>query len=382
MVMPEIKNLKKAANRILKAIKNKERIILYGDSDLDGVSAVIIQKETIQSLGGKISLICFPDRETEGHGLTETSLKRFKKLSPALLITLDLGVGNFREIKLAKKMGFDIIVVDHHIVLDKIPDDAIVVDPKQKQDKYPFKEFAAVGLSFKLSELLLKDKITKELRKNFLELVALATIADMMPKEDENEIMIAEGLSTIENSWRPGIKAFFETQEIMAFPTLNQKISKIISILNVRDVKNGLPASFRLLNFSSMREARQFIEKLLEKSQIRKEKIKDIVEEVEQRIFGKIEPIVFEGSSDWGFDLISSVASIICREYKKPVFIYKKLAKETQGTVRSTKEIDSVALMKKCKKELLTFGGHPPASGFRIKNENLEKFKECLIRHL
>ena len=183
-----IKNLKKAAGRILKAIENSERVILYGDGDLDGVSSVIILKETIKTLGGKISSVYFPDRETEGYGITKKALDFLKKFSPALLIALDCGIGNFKEIKEAKKLGFFVIVIDHHKVLDRLPKADIIVDPKQKGDKYLFKELAAVGITFKLSELLLGEKMTESLRKNFLELVALATIADMMPKVDDCRI--------------------------------------------------------------------------------------------------------------------------------------------------------------------------------------------------
>jgi single-stranded-DNA-specific exonuclease len=381
--MAEIKNLKKVAERIKKAIKNKEKIILCGDADLDGTAAVIILKETIQDLGGEIFAIYFPDREIEGHGITETALNHLKKFAPALLLALDFGIGNFKEVKLAKKLGFEVIIIDHHQVLDKLPAASIVVDPQQKGDKYPFKGLAVTAIIFKLSELLLKDKIVKNLRRNFLELVALATIADMMPQEEENKIFIEEGLESLENSWRPGIRAFFETEPFKGYNNLNQKVSKIISILNVRDVERGLPASFRLLTCSSSEESRVIIEKLLKKSELRREKIKGTAERVKEKLSKKNEePIIFEGDSAWDFTLISPVASIICQKYQKPTFIFKKLEKEAQGTVRTPSGIDSVSLMKKCSKYLLTYGGHPLAAGFRIKNEDLENFKKCLIKNL
>ena len=207
----ELKNLKEAAERILKAIGKKEKIIIYGDADLDGVSSVIILKETIQSLSFSPDSepeVYFPDRESEGYGLSKTGLEYSKRFSPALLITLDCGISNFKEIKLAKKYGFEVIVVDHHEILDKLPETEIIVDPKQKEDGYPFKELAAAGIAFKLSEALLQDKMTRELRKSFLELTAMATLADMMPQTDDNKIFIEEGLSYLESSWRPGIKSF------------------------------------------------------------------------------------------------------------------------------------------------------------------------------
>jgi len=379
--MTEIKNLKKAAERIKKAIKDEEKIILYGDADLDGVSSVIILKESIKNLGGEVAAVYFPDRETEGYGISETALSHLKQFSPALLIALDCGIGNFKEINLAKKLGFEVIIVDHHEVLDKLPAAKIIVDPKQKSDKYSFKGLANTGISFKLSEAILGEKMSPVIRNNFLEMVALATIADMMPQEDENKIFIEDGLNNLENSWRPGIQAFFETEILNEYSNLNQKVSKIISLLNVRDAENNLPASFRLLTSQSVEDSKKLIEKLLEKSFQRKQKIEEIIREIESRLLKKQEPIIFEGAAHFEVMLISSVASTLCHRYKKPSFIYKKLEKESQGTVRTPAGINGVSLMKKCKKYLITFGGHAQASGFRVKNENLEKFKNCLIEN-
>ena len=375
----EIKNLKKAGQRILKAVKKKEKIVLYGDADLDGVTSLIILKEALLNLGGEISALYFPDREIEGYGISEIGLNSLKKFAPALLIALDCGIGNFKEVKLAKKLGFEVIIIDHHQVLDKLPEAQIIINPYQKGDQYPFKGLATAALSFKLSEILLKNSLTENLRKNFLELVALATIADLMPRENENKILIEEGLKFLENSWRPGIKAFFETRELNHYLNLNQKVSKIISLLNIRDVENNFPSSLRLLTSSSRDEAKKLIERLLGKSWQRKERIEQIIQEIEKRISQKEEPIIFEGASHFEFTLISPVASNLCQKYQKPTFIFKKLKKESQGTVRVPAGLDSVAWMKKCQKYLITYGGHPAASGFRIKNENLEKFKKCLI---
>jgi single-stranded-DNA-specific exonuclease len=235
----EIKNLDKVAKRILKAIKNEEKIILYGDADLDGVSSVILLKESIENLNGKISAIYFPDREVEGYGISKKSLEILKEFSPALFIVLDCGISNFEEIELAKKLGFEVIIIDHHEILDNLPKAEIIVDPKQPGDDYPFKELATVGIVFKLSQILLKDKMTEILKRNFLELVALATLADMMPQVKENKTLIEEGLISLENSWRPGIMVFLKEDSLQRY-NISKKVSKIISFLNVRNIENGL----------------------------------------------------------------------------------------------------------------------------------------------
>jgi single-stranded-DNA-specific exonuclease len=376
----EIKNLKKAAERIKKAVKNNENIILYGDADLDGSASVIILQESIKNLGGRVSAIYFPDRESEGYGINQGALDYLKKFSPGLLVTVDCGIGNIKEALAAKKMGFSVVIIDHHEILEKIPQAEVVVDPKQKGDK-SFKGFAAAGLAFKLAEILLAKSMTENLRQNFLELVALATIADMMPKDGENEILISEGLKYLENSWRPGISAFFKVSAIEVCPTFGEKIQKMISVLNSRDIENKLPVSFRILTDKSSEDSKNLIIKLLGRSEQRRERIKKISEEIGKKIKEK-DKIIFEGSRDWDAEIISPIASILCQQTQKPVFIYKILEGESMGTVRTPNGVDSVALMKKCKKLLLTYGGHPKASGFRAKNGNLEKFRKCLIKNL
>ena len=370
----EIKNLEKTAKRILEAIDKKERIILYGDSDLDGVCSVIILKDAIKNLGVNVESIYFPNRESEGYGISQEGLNFLKKFSPALLISLDCGISNFKEIEIAKELGFYVIVIDHHEILDEIPKADIVVDPKQNDDPYPFKDLATVGIVFKLSEKMLKEKMANSLRKNFLELVALATLADMMPQVNENKIFIEEGLNYLKNSWRPAFQIF---SKIFDLP---KEITKVISILNVRDVENNLPASFRLLIESDFEKAKDLIEKLIEKNKERRKEIENSLNEIEEKIKEE-DQIIFEGSEKWSLSTISAIASQLCQRYKKPAFIYKMMGNESQGTVRVPPGIDSVQWMKKCKDLLISFGGHPAASGFRIKNENLEKFKKCLIEN-
>jgi single-stranded-DNA-specific exonuclease len=374
--MNDIKNLKKAGDRIKKAIKNKEKIILYGDGDLDGMSSAIILEEVIRNLGGEVAAFYFPDREFDGYGISVRGLAHLENFSPALLVSLDCGIGNFEQVLAAKKMGFKVIIIDHHEILEKLPKAEIVVDPKQKGDK-SFKGFSNTGIVFRLAEEMLGKLMTENLRKNFLELTALATIADMMPRESENEILITEGLRYIEDSWRPGLKALFDNPLIDGLKTTGQKISKIISILNVRDTKNNMPSAFLLLRNRSMEDSKEIIRKLLEKSEERRDKIRKLTEEAESAIVEK-DLIIFTGSKNFEVELNGPVASIVCQKYNKPAFIYKRLEKESIGAVRTPSGVDSVAMMKKCKKMLITYGGHPMASGFRLINENLEEFKACL----
>jgi len=381
MAEKEIKNLKKAAERIQRACHKKEPIVLYGDADLDGTTSVIILKETIKNLGGIVKAVHFPDREEEGYGLTEISLKALQPHAPALLITLDCGIGNIKEVGTAKKMGFEVIIIDHHEVLDTVPEADIIVDPKQQGDVYPFKQLANVGLTFKLAEQLLQERLTDTVRKNFLELVALATIADMMPREDENEEMIREGLYEIKTSWRPGLQVLFEL-EPFRYLDLIEQVYKVNSLLNIRDVKHQLPTSFRMLTCTSKEEAQALAEQLLEKGRARKIRIRDITQEVEDRMARTpSSPIVFEGSRSWELILLGVVASIITKKYQRPIFLYTKKEHESQGSIRTSSGYNVVEAMKSCSKNLITYGGHPQAAGFRIENKYLDEFEECLVEY-
>src|SRR3989344_7682859 len=148
----KIKNLDKAAERIKKSVKNNERIIIYGDSDCDGITSVVILEETIKNLGGKVEAVFFPNRENDGYGINARALEVLKSKAPALFITLDLGIGNIREIEALNSYGFEVIVIDHHQVLEKIPDAKIVVDPQQAGDESEYQYLCNAGLTFKPAE--------------------------------------------------------------------------------------------------------------------------------------------------------------------------------------------------------------------------------------
>ncbi len=371
----EIKNLTEVAQRIKKAIENKENIVVCADCDLDGICSLILLKEGVLSLGGNFSDFYFPDREKEGYGLSLKALEKFKKYLPALLITLDFGISSFEEIKKAKEMGFEVIVIDHHEVLDKLPEADLILNPKQKDDKYYFKHFSSAGLVFKVLEKMLENKMGEALRKSFLELVALATLADMMPQEKENKILTDEGLLAMKESWRPGFLAIKE------FFNLPYEISKVSSILGVRYSQNEVKEVFKLFTTPSQEEAKRIFQKLIKKHEERKEKLREIIKKTEEN-FNLAEEIIFVGGEDFDYSLVPSIASYLAQNYKKPSFVYKINEKEAVGSARAPEKFNLIDLMKKCQQFLISFGGHPQAGGFRALKENLENLKACLISNL
>ena len=393
--MTKLKNLEKAAERIRQAVQNKERIIIYGDSDMDGISSTVILQEAIKTLGGEVFDTMFPDRENDGYGVNKKALELLKGKAPqtgdpakrglgasrALFITLDLGIGNIKEVEVLNEMGFEVIIVDHHEILERIPNAKIVIDPKQEGDDSELTYLANVGVTFKLCEELLGDNFSENLKNSFLELVALATISDMVPQIGDNKIFIEKGLRSLGSTFRPALRAFvdiFGEGEVAVGGS-----SRIISSLNAAESKDFKNESYELLINSDPQECKDGAEKLIAKVQHKQMKIKQAAEEVERRISQKsAEAVIFEGDPAWKLTLAGPIASIIAGKYQKPTFIDKKGDTESCGSVRSLNEGEnSVDAMKTCADFLITYGGHAKASGFRLKNEDLEKFKDCLNKY-
>lgn len=373
----KIKNLRKAADRIKKAVKDRQNIIIYGDSDLDGIASVAILEEAIQNLGGEISTVVFPDRENDGYGINTRALDFLRGYSPALFITLDLGISNVKEVDVANEMGFEVVIVDHHQPLEVLPKASIIVDPRQKDGGIEFEYLCNAALTYKLAEILL-PQMSENVKNNFLELAALATISDMVPQIGENKMVLQEGLRSLKNTFRPGLKAFFEI--IGQGEVVAGGFTKIISALNAAESIDFKNRSYELLKSQSMVDALEVAQELIGRAQLRQQKIKEITQEVEHRIAKNPDQrVIFEGDPAWRLTLAGPVASNIAIKYGKPTFIYKRGDEVSVGSVRSLNEgANSVEAMKSCSECLISYGGHPKASGFRVKNENLEKFRICL----
>jgi len=378
--MSKIKNLQKAADRIKKAIKNKERIIIYGDSDLDGITSTLILEESIKSLSGEVTKIYFADWETDDYGLNLKALKVLNKYSPALLCLLDCGIGNFKEIKQAKKDGFDIVVVDHHEILkNKVPREALVVDPKQPGDNHSFKKLSATAITYDLSMLLLGNQSTG-LTKSFAELAALGTIADMMPEEGTNEFVIASGTSSILFTERTGLKAAIDVATEKG-DSARVIFQKLVSSLNISGVKNNLAGSYNLLAEKDYNKAKELAIELVSAASQRSHEIYDTVGDISDQVERSTLPLIFEGSVGIMQALTGSVASRLCNKHKKPTFIYKIKEDKSKGSVRTPKDLDAVEALRFCEKHLEMYGGHPPAAGFTVKNNDIDNLKTCLIKY-
>ena len=384
----KIRNIEKASNRIKQAVLENEQIMIFGDSDMDGIASVVILEETIINLVSilkkKLHKIttAFPNRQKHGYGLNKKALvylNEKKQNKKTLLILLDCGITNYEEIKEAKKLGFDVLIVDHHKVLDKIPKADIIVNPKHPKDNYHFKDFANAGLTFKLAKEILKNNMSSFLRNDFIELVMLATIADMMKEEDENQKWIYEGLSNIENTKRPAILASIKLFE--PFNSKRELVNKILTLFKTTRMKGHQIVTYDFIKSKDIKSAELIAKELKEETENRQAEIRALTENLKEELKLNQLPIIFTGSSNYRSDYLGAVASRLVGYFEKPVFLYHQQKELSRGTVRVPEGIDSVKALDSCKDLLLMYGGHPPASGFTISNNNLEEFKNCLIKY-
>jgi len=265
----------------------------------------------------------------------------------------------------------------------------VVVNPQQSGETYPFREFSAGGLVYKLAQVMLKGYPRQaELERNFSELAMISTIADMMPLREDNEGIVEEGMKNLPLTNRPALQNLLKRYASHAH-SLGEAVRAIIGVLNVSQLgEYHLAESFLLLTSKKTEEIDNLIWQLEERVQQRREERDRVVKGVEEKIAGQ-EPafsgqgpaLIFEGGEDWLFPVAGSAASVLVKRYQRPVFLYFQGPEISRGSVRAPEGIDSVKLMKRCQELLLNFGGHPRASGFRLETKNLEKFKACLEKY-
>ncbi len=378
----EIKNLKKLAVRIKKAIERKEKIILYADSDLDGTIAVIIAKEAILNLGGQAPLIYFSDRKSEEHGLNEQGFRFLKSRAPGLLLCLDCGIADFNEVEQAKKLGFEVLILDHHEPQEKLPKASIIVDPKTGKKNDYYYHLAAAALSLKLAEILLGKKMTGYLKEDMAGLTALASVSDMVPETEVNKAIIEGGLPFLETTSRSAIRKAFNSSVVQGCLSTRQIVAKIIKIINITDKEGDLSELYLFLISTSEEETEMRFKNFLKKGSERQVQIERLTDEFKKKNWAEKREIIFDGSEDLPYRFIGAVASRLTTFFLKPVFLYDKGKDENRGGFRMPdKEKDGVKALSSCKKYLRSFGGHAAAGGFIFKDKDKKKIEQCLIKY-
>lgn len=387
-----ILNMEKAASRIVAAIENNERIIIFGDYDADGICASVIFHNFFKKIGFENFHVHIPDRYLEGYGLTVKAIDEFFKQGAKLIVSLDCGVTNIKEVEKANSLGLEIIIIDHHLVPENPPRAYAIVDLKQKKETYPTKFLSGAGIAFKTICAVIKTgkfNIVPGWEKWLLDAVAIATVADMVPLLGENRTLVYYGLKVLRKTQRPGLLSFYRQLGLSARNIMEDDLSFLIAPrLNVAGRMEHATISFNLLITQSSQEADKISNRLETMNSARKEIVDKIVKTIDSEIKlalstgGKTEPdVIMTGNASWNPGVLGLAANRVMEKYNRPVFLWGKGGDSIKGSCRSNGAINLVDFMKKLPLGLLdNQGGHDLSAGFSIAENKIEKLKEEIIK--
>lgn len=373
-LMPD---MEKAVERILIAIQNKEKIIIYGDYDVDGITSVTVLKKFLEEQGLKTGEY-IPNRLNEGYGLNKEAVKNISEQGYTLIITVDCGISCIEEIEYAKELGMEVIVTDHHEPGEIIPDCLAVVDAKRKDNKYPFNQLAGVGVVFKLIQSIsLKLNLEAKEYLKYLDIVCVGTISDIVPLIDENRVITKLGLKLVEKTRNIGLKTLLEStgyKEINSTTISFGIAPRINACGRMGEEKEAL----ELFLTNNIQEAKQISERLnqynIERQETEKQIFKQAIQEIEEE--NKDVPCIILGKEGWHHGIIGIVASKVTDIYFKPSILICFEGEEGKGSGRSIPGFDLHDAVMNCNTYVEKFGGHSMAIGINVKKENFEKFKK------
>ncbi|MFH1535014.1 MAG: single-stranded-DNA-specific exonuclease RecJ [Patescibacteria group bacterium] len=379
------KDMKKATKRIWKAIQKKEKIIVHGDYDADGVCSSVILHDTLKSLGADVSVF-LPHREREGYGMNTKTVQKFIDEGNNLIITTDCGISNHEEIALAKKNGVDVIITDHHEAPNDLPSAHAILNPHVKNETYPFKNLAGAGVAFKLASALITESLDKPeysfpegFEKWLLDMVAISTVTDIMPLLGENRVFVRYGLIVLGKTRRVGLKALMETignrrGKVDTF-TIGFQIGPRINAAGRMD---HAKLAFQLLTAETKDEAEILAEKLQLNNVVRQKITGDFVQEAKIQIgeVGDSKKLLFAIGKEWPAGIIGLIAGKLADEFYRPTLILTEIDGKVTGSGRSIQEFNIVKALEKTQIHFERWGGHSQAGGFTLKSaESVAQFQ-------
>lgn len=371
-----MKDMNKAVDRILLAMNTNEKIMIFGDYDVDGTTSVALLTDYLKN---KIFYIkpYIPDRYSEGYGISKKGIEVAKEEGISLIIALDCGIKAFQEIHYAKELGIDFIVCDHHLPEKSIPNAVAVLDPKRYDCKYPFKELCGCGIGFKLIQALqTKLKLPKNELIMYSDLVATAIAADIVPLVGENRVLTFIGLKKLQSDPRLGFKiltnqlrkplkvtdlVFVLAPRINAAGRMDKGLNAVKLMLSIE--KQEAVSIARKIEFHN--KERRYTEELITKEAFQQIKLEGTV--------NNCSSIVYNPS--WHKGVIGIVASRLIEKYYRPSIVLTKSGDLLTGSARSVSGFDIYKALEACKENLIKFGGHKYAAGLTLKIEQLSKFK-------
>ncbi|MGB3750846.1 MAG: single-stranded-DNA-specific exonuclease RecJ, partial [Arcobacteraceae bacterium] len=369
------KDIKKATNRIVTAIKNEETINLVGDYDVDGVTSTAIMVSFFTALGIEINHI-IPNRFEHGYGLSPIILEQ---ISEGIVITVDNGISAVESAKICKDRGLDLIITDHHTVGDVLPVAYAIVNPKQSDCTFPFKEICGAQVAWYLCANIKKELKFEYNLMELFDLMSLAIVADIMPMVSLNKTMVKAGLKALEKSQRPSIVALKKRYELdtITEEDIGFKIAPLINCAG-RMADPSIALEF-LLSFDEF-EANMQLDYLIELNESRKEDQLKMFTEAKEQVMVD-DKVVVVASENWNEGIVGIVASKLCEKYKKPAIVFSINGDVSKASCRSTADVNLYELVKSCSSLLNGFGGHKQAAGLSIDTDKLENFKGMINKN-
>ena len=366
-----------AVDRILKAIKQKEKVIIYGDYDVDGITSVTVLKKFLSERGLEVGTYT-PNRLDEGYGLNKEAVKKIHEENYTLIITVVCGISGIEEIKYATELGMEVIVTDHHEPGEELPKCLAVIDAKRKDNKYPFNQLAGVGVAFKLIQAIsMKLELDAKEYLKYLDFVCVGTISDIVPLVDENRVIAKLGLKLIPMTKSIGLKTLLSS---IGYKKIDGTAISfgVAPRINACGRMGAESEALKLFLTESIEEAKEITQKLntynIERQTTEKQIFAQAVEQIENKK-EKTSCIVLSGEG-WHHGVIGIVASKITDMYFKPSILICFEGEEGRGSGRSVPGFDLHEALMNCSTYIEKFGGHSMAIGINVKKENFENFKK------
>ncbi len=383
-----LKDMKLAVERALSAIAKKEKICIYGDYDADGVTASTLLLDFFGQI--EVETVAYlPDRATEGYGINKGAVDYLKERDVTLMITVDCGVSNAKEVEYAKELGIDSIILDHHHLPEDMPKAIAVVDQKREGDPYPNKDLAGVGVAFKFLQALASkiDDYDNEKLKWFLDLVAIGTIADCVHLSTENRMLVKFGLLVLSKTKRVGLHHLFQVGRINInehnIPSSYDVSFQIAPRINAAGRMDHANSAQKLLLCNKFQEAqaRLLALEIEDQNKYRQKITTRIVDEVFAKVEGgKKEKMIIESSPNWNFGVVGLAAGKVAEAFHKPTILFQNYEDEgtrlMRASCRSIPQFNMVEALEKNKDLLLKYGGHSQAAGLTLKEEDFKEFQK------
>ncbi len=365
--------------RIYQALLSGENIAIYGDFDVDGITATAMLVQGLSTLGGK-AIPYIPHRLTEGYGLKTAALENLCRQGISLVITVDCGITALSQVKKAKRMGLDIIITDHHTALPEIPPAIAVVNPRLPHSNYPFSELAGAGVAFKLLQALFQGIGKERELEKFIDLVALGTVADMMPLLGENRYLVKQGLELINATPRLGIREMIAQAGLNIGSLDSESISWVIAPrLNAAGRLAHAMTSYKLLMTDSPQEAQRLSVWLDQKNAERRRLTTNALAKAREQILAQgISPLLVASDKDYPVGIAGLVASRLSEEFYRPAIVIRIGEQVSSGSCRSIPEFNIISALTQCSSLLSQFGGHSQAAGFSLPTKNLTRLEQRL----